>query len=117
MSTRYTIVVDGRLDPRWSGEFGSLRVCPQGDGTTALSLEYGDVPLEDTASTLPSMRAAQRSVQDYFDGTQSVSMSMEGVDDAMEAEQAAGSAGTQPNRRSPLKRRTRPPNPLWWQSC
>ncbi len=47
----------------------------------SLSLEYGDLPLDDTGSTLPSVRAAQRSVQDYFDGTHSMSMSMEEVRD------------------------------------
>ena len=36
METRYTIIVGGRLDPRWSGEFGSLRVRPRSDGTTVL---------------------------------------------------------------------------------
>jgi tetratricopeptide (TPR) repeat protein len=45
----------------------------------SLSLEYGDIPLDETGSTLPSMRAAQRSVQDYFDGTHSMSMSIEDV--------------------------------------
>jgi tetratricopeptide (TPR) repeat protein len=45
----------------------------------SLSLEYGDIPLDETGSTLPSVRAAQRSVQDYFDGTHSMSMSMEEV--------------------------------------
>jgi tetratricopeptide (TPR) repeat protein len=45
----------------------------------SLSLSYGDIPLDETGSTLPSMRAAQRSVQDYFDGTHSMSMSMEEV--------------------------------------
>jgi len=47
----------------------------------SLSLEYGDIPLDETGSTLPSVRAAQRSVQDYFDGTHSMSMSMDEVRD------------------------------------
>lgn len=40
MQTRYTIIVEGRLDSRWSGEFGALRVQARDDGTTAL---VGDV--------------------------------------------------------------------------
>ena len=37
MNTRYTIVVDGRLDPRWAPEFGPLRLTTGVDGTTTLS--------------------------------------------------------------------------------
>lgn len=36
MKTHYTIIVEGRLDPRWAGEFGALQVHPRRDGTTAL---------------------------------------------------------------------------------
>ncbi len=39
-----------------------------------------DVAIDDTAATLPSLKAAQASVDDYFDGTRSVSMSMERAD-------------------------------------
>jgi tetratricopeptide (TPR) repeat protein len=56
------------------------------DDSLSLSLEYGDISLDETGSTLPSMRSAQRSVQDYFDGTHSMSMSMEDVGDAIAAE-------------------------------
>jgi tetratricopeptide (TPR) repeat protein len=56
------------------------------DDSLSLSLEYGDISLDETGSTLPSMRSAQRSVQDYFDGTHSMSMSMEDVGGAIAAE-------------------------------
>ena len=39
---RYTIIVGGRLDPRWSREFGPLKVQPRHDGTTALCGEVRD---------------------------------------------------------------------------
>jgi len=61
----------------------------------SLSLEYGDLPLDDTGSTLPSVRAAQRSVQDYFDGTHSMSMSMEEVHDSA-AEHGAPASADEP---------------------
>ena len=35
--THYTIIVGGRLDERYAGEFADLLVLPQADGTTALS--------------------------------------------------------------------------------
>ena len=38
----YTIIVEGRLDGRWSGEFGDLRIEPRSDGTTALAGEVRD---------------------------------------------------------------------------
>ena len=62
------------------------------DPSLSLSLEYGEIPLDETGSTLPSMRSAQRSVQDYFDGTHSMSMSMEDVNTALEAERAQADA-------------------------
>lgn len=37
METRYTILVKGRLDPRWAREFEPLEVIPRNDGTTALT--------------------------------------------------------------------------------
>ena len=37
METRYTILVKGRLDPRWAREFEPLKVVPRDDGTTALT--------------------------------------------------------------------------------
>ena len=42
MNAHYTIIVEGRLDGRWSGEFQPLRVLPQDDGTTAISGEVQD---------------------------------------------------------------------------
>lgn len=51
----------------------------------SLALEYGDIPLDETGSTLPSARAAQRSVQDYFDGTHSMSMSMDEVRETIDS--------------------------------
>ena len=36
MSTRYTIVVQGRLPEYWGSEFDHLTVRPLADGTTAL---------------------------------------------------------------------------------
>lgn len=42
MKTRYTIIVEGRLDSRWAGEFGDLRVQARNDGTTALLGEVRD---------------------------------------------------------------------------
>ena len=42
MNAQYTIIVRGRLDSRWSGEFGALDVVPQHDGTTALTGEVRD---------------------------------------------------------------------------
>ena len=47
------------------------------------SIGSGTLPLDETSSTLPSMRAAQRSVDDYFDGTHSASLSMEEVREAV----------------------------------
>jgi tetratricopeptide (TPR) repeat protein len=73
---------------------GESQPAPPGSGagsggdSLSLSLEYGDVPLDETGSTLPSIRVAQRSVQDYFDGTQSVSMSMEDVREAIDEQRA-----------------------------
>ncbi len=78
-------------DDRWR-EAGAGKPPAERDESASLSLEYGDIPLDDTGSTLPSMRAAERSVQDYFDGTHSMSMSMEEMQGAIEArrEQAPG---------------------------
>ena len=60
---------------------------PPREGTAMpLSLEYGDIPLDETGATLPSMRAAQRSVQDYFDGTHSMSLSMDDMQQALSVE-------------------------------
>lgn len=43
METRYTILVKGRLDPRWAVEFEPLEVIPREDGTTALTGGLTDV--------------------------------------------------------------------------
>ena len=40
--TRYTIIVEGRLDAHWCGAFGELVVEPRSDGTTALEGEVRD---------------------------------------------------------------------------
>lgn len=61
-------------------------VAKRPDDSLSLSLEYGDISLDETGATLPSIRNAQRSVQDYFDGTHSVSMSMQDVSAAISAE-------------------------------
>ena len=62
----------------------------------SLSLDYGDIPLDDTESTLPSMKSAQRSVQDYFDGTHSMSLSMDDVRGAIEREREEAAGGEPP---------------------
>ena len=48
------------------------------------------LPPEDTSATLPSIKAAQESVEDYFDGTRSISMSMGGVDGAASEDTVTG---------------------------
>lgn len=75
----------GDSGERWQGPPGA----DARDGRErepSLSLEHGDIPLDETGATLPSMRAAQRSVQDYFDGTHSMSLSMEDVQEAIGSE-------------------------------
>lgn len=61
----------------------------------SLSLNFGDIALEETGATLPSMRSAQRSVQDYFDGTHSMSMSMEDVSETITSERGESPAPRQ----------------------
>lgn len=56
METRYTILVKGRLDPRWSREFAPLEVIPRDDGTTALT---GGLP--DACSLFAHLRRVERS--------------------------------------------------------
>ena len=41
--------------------------------------QSGPIFSDDTAATLPSIKSARASVDDYFDGTHSVSMSMDGT--------------------------------------
>ncbi len=60
------------------------------DSALSQSMDFGDLSLDDTSATLPSMKSAQRSVDDYFDGTHSMSMSMEPVRMALEEEPADG---------------------------
>ena len=50
-----------------------------GETPPSLALVDEDIPLDDTSATLPSIKAAQASVDSYFDGTQSMSMSMDQV--------------------------------------
>ncbi len=57
------------------------------DSSMSMSMDFGDLSLDDTSATLPSMKSAQRSVDDYFDGTHSMSMSMERVQSALEENQ------------------------------
>jgi hypothetical protein len=55
METRYTILVKGRLDPRWRGEFAPLEVVPRDDGTTALTGS-----LTDTCALFAHLRRVER---------------------------------------------------------
>lgn len=55
METRYTILVKGRLDPRWAREFEPLQVIPRSDGTTALS-----GGLADACSLFAHLRRVER---------------------------------------------------------
>lgn len=55
METRYTILVKGRLDPRWRGEFEPLEVLPREDGTTALT-----GGLQDASSLFAHLRRVER---------------------------------------------------------
>jgi tetratricopeptide (TPR) repeat protein len=57
---------------------------PKAPDLLSLSLDYADIPLDDTQATLPSVKWAQRSVQDYFDGSRSQSLSMDDVREALE---------------------------------
>ena len=52
------------------------------------------LPPEDTSATLPSIKAAQESVEDYFDGTRSISMSMGSVDGAISEDTVTGERST-----------------------
>jgi tetratricopeptide (TPR) repeat protein len=63
---------------------------PTGPDLLSLSLDYADVPLDDTQATLPSVKSAQRSVQDYFDGTRSQSLSMDDVREAIDRTREPG---------------------------
>ena len=56
----------------------------------AEALEADAFSPEDTAATLPSIKAAQASVEDYFHGTRSISMSMGAVDAAMDDDTTTG---------------------------
>jgi len=57
----------------------------------SLSMDFGKLSLDDdTSATLPSMKSAQRSVDDYFDGTHSMSMSMEQIRDARQDAEESG---------------------------
>jgi len=92
------------------------------DGAVSMSMDFGDLSLDDTSATLPSMKSAQRSVDDYFDGTHSMSMSMEKVRTAMEeGEEQAGpatdplpgtrsDATTKQTARAVFNAKTRPPS-------
>jgi tetratricopeptide (TPR) repeat protein len=76
--------LDANLEDTADWELGDLeQAMDTGDlrSSASLSMDYNAIPLDETGSTLPSMRAAQRSVDDYFDGTQSASMTSEQVGD------------------------------------
>lgn len=76
----------------FAGNEAELELAVESLPDDSMSLEYGDVPLDETGSTLPSVRAAQRSVQDYFDGTSSLSMSLQSVRESVEADDESPAA-------------------------
>ena len=55
MNTQYTIIVEGRLPPHWSGEFGALRIDPLPDGTTSLA-----GPIRDQSDLLGQIRRIEQ---------------------------------------------------------
>ncbi|MCB1739103.1 MAG: hypothetical protein KDK91_01940 [Gammaproteobacteria bacterium] len=82
------------LEPAPEFETDDARsVFGSGSSDFDFSLEDTSAPIplpEDTGATLPSVRAAQRSVEEYFDGTGSVSMSLSNSLDARELGEATG---------------------------
>ncbi len=90
------VALDLSLDSTGDGvaldvEQGTADAGPRTDESDmSQSMDFGDLSLDDTSATLPSMKSAQRSVDDYFDGTHSMSMSMEQVRTAIEEEEASG---------------------------
>ncbi len=75
------------------------------DGTLSFSGEH-NVPLEDTSATLPSARAARRSVNDYFDGTGQMTAPTTILDDVGDSEPQPGpeSSAGEDTETSPRKR-------------
>ncbi len=74
------------LEPAEAREAAEPASPEDSSGRLALEDELLDA---DASATLPSIKAAQASVEDYFDGTRSVSVSMEQVRAAMEEEDTA----------------------------
>ena len=75
---------------------------------------------EDTSATLPSVKSAQQSVDDYFDGTRSISVSMDDVNAAIDedtdtGEQSISDTGRQRSAASSVLHASRPrPSSVPW---
>lgn len=67
---------DGESEPPPEPQFEPHDLDGMEDIPLAASLD-DDLSIEDTSSTMPSMKAVKASVDRYFDGSQSVSMSMQ----------------------------------------
>ncbi len=87
------------------GDRGLPAIDEEQDGTLSFSGEH-NVPLEDTSATLPSARAARRSVNDYFDGTGQMTAPTTILDSTGDAElkPEADSAAGEDTETSPRKR-------------
>jgi Flp pilus assembly protein TadD len=56
----------------------------EGRNASLLSLDFADIPLDETQAAFSSAESAQQAVQEYFDGSRSQSLSMNDVRDALE---------------------------------
>ncbi len=85
------------------GDRGLPGMDEEQDGTLSFSGEH-NVPLEDTSATLPSARAARRSVNDYFDGTGQMTAPTTILDGSRDAEPESEVQAGEDTETSPRKR-------------